>query len=66
MKIEKINLEGKKSSVEVKDSIFLSKIKLLRLSKFSKSRFIFSAISLVPALPGKQNILSVLFEFFKL
>ena len=26
MKIEKINLEGKKSSVEVKDSIFSSKI----------------------------------------
>ena len=27
MKIEKINLEGKKGSVEVKDSIFSSKIK---------------------------------------
>ena len=26
MKIDKINLEGKKSSVEVKDSIFSSKI----------------------------------------
>jgi len=26
MKIEKINIEGKKSSVEVKDSIFSSKI----------------------------------------
>ena len=26
MKIEKINLEGKKGSVEVKDSVFLSKI----------------------------------------
>ena len=36
------------------------------LSKSFVSIFIFSAISSVPAFPGKQNNLLILLEFFKL
>ena len=47
-------------------SIFSLFINFFNNSKLSKSKLIFSAISAVPALPGKQKILDIYFELFKL
>jgi hypothetical protein len=46
-------------------SILFNNIKSFNSLKFSKFKLIFSAISAVPALPGKQYICSTLFELFK-